>query len=115
MGGLKEGYGREILPNGDRYEGYFVKDTMHGPGEMRFSNGAVYRGEFRDGQQSGSGNFKTIVNNSILINYDGEFLNNCFHGKGVLKLDNGDVYEGQFTENMKHGYGTYKSGRGDYY
>lgn len=44
--GLKEGYGTQLLENGDKYEGEWMQDMRHGFGVLTFSNGEIYTGHF---------------------------------------------------------------------
>jgi hypothetical protein len=40
-----------IMPNGDVYKGNWKSDLRHGSGTCKFkSTGAIYRGEWREGQ-----------------------------------------------------------------
>ena len=48
---------------------------------MTYSNGDVYKGEFKAGKKE---------------------------GRGKLTLANGDIYDGEFKADMKEGHGTYQ-------
>jgi hypothetical protein len=39
---LKHGYGREMFPNGDVYEGQYTNDQPHGHGRYLWRNGVFY-------------------------------------------------------------------------
>ena len=47
--------------------------------------------------------------------YEGNFKNNKKHGYGVFKFSNGDVYEGNWINGLEHGYGVYTWSDGDVY
>ncbi|KAL8564625.1 hypothetical protein ACOMHN_032181 [Nucella lapillus] len=47
--------GKHILSNGDRYEGYWVRDKRHGHGELYCADGTLYVGQFADDMYHGEG------------------------------------------------------------
>ena len=51
--------GKEILPNGDIYEGDFKSNVAHGFGKEVLHDGEVYEGSFENGQYNGHGVFTT--------------------------------------------------------
>lgn len=73
----RHGYGTYIWKDekskGQKYEGYFVKNLMHGKGTMTFSNGDKYVGEFK---------------------------NDKYHGEGTYYFSNGTVLEGMFENGL---------------
>ena len=38
------GHGRLIFNNGDRYDGEFIENKMHGAGRLRFHDGGIFQG-----------------------------------------------------------------------
>jgi len=44
------GYGRQILPNGTYYEGYFKDGVYSGEGKLVYLNGTVNQGIFENGE-----------------------------------------------------------------
>ena len=64
-----------------KFDGYIVKGKYHGPCDIIYSNGDIYKG--------------TMVNGNI-------------SGKGKIIYKNGDIYEGGFLNNMRMGEGNYK-------
>lgn len=56
---LKErhGFGETILPNGDRYRGYYEHSLRNGHGVYLFKSGARYEGSWKDGVKEGHGKF----------------------------------------------------------
>ena len=54
--GLKQGFGRyTYYSSGDKYEGEWQNDQLHGQGTYTYSCGEVYRGEYRSGKKHGLG------------------------------------------------------------
>jgi hypothetical protein len=56
---FKDGYGKYIFSNGDVYEGYFCKGSMHGMGLMTEANGLKHKGNWRKGKYIGKGKTST--------------------------------------------------------
>lgn len=57
VNGLKEGAGQETYGNGIRsYIGFFKDGKYNGSGQLKESDGSLYRGEFKDGLKDGQGN-----------------------------------------------------------
>jgi hypothetical protein len=76
--GRRQGKGLMVYENGNKYEGTFLDDLMHGYGRI-------------DGA---SGNY-----------YIGEWINNFVDGQGKYVYANGDVYVGSFKAGARCGYG----------
>eukprot|EP00668_Euglena_longa_P000749 GGOE01000906.1.p1 GENE.GGOE01000906.1~~GGOE01000906.1.p1 ORF type:complete len:352 (-),score=90.58 GGOE01000906.1:231-1286(-) len=86
--GSKEGRGTlEISQTGDRYEGQFVGDKMHGQGVYYFQ-----------AKRSEAGL-------RVEVRYEGTFYNDRIDGYGTMFYDNGDRHEGFWTDNRAHGLG----------
>ena len=51
---MRHGWGVEIWPNGNRYEGDYDKDRMHGKGKM-VTGAGTYEGAYKDGFKHGTG------------------------------------------------------------
>ena len=52
-------------PNGERYDGTWLRNNMHGPGWWRFTNGKVRSGEWKNNEHSrwtGPEQFETQMN-----------------------------------------------------
>ena len=60
-----------MCDNGDKYEGSFLNDMLHGEGIYSYANGDCYRGEF---------------------------MNDLPHGHGVYILANGNIYSGKWEK-----------------
>lgn len=66
----KHGFGKQIFPNGNFYEGHWKNGMMEGEGKLVLTTGEIYFGSFVKGKR---------------------------HGKGKLIFTaSGDVYEGDW-------------------
>jgi hypothetical protein len=73
-----------VDPYGDQgeFEGELNASNLpHGTGVMKYSDGRVYNGEWKDGR---------------------------WHGKGRAAFSNGDVFDGMYCEDQRHGLGIYQ-------
>ena len=66
---------------------------------LTYSNGDVYKGEFKAGKKEGRGKL-TLANGDI---YDGEFKADMKDGRGTYTSANTDVekYEGEWKGNVR--------------
>lgn len=66
------------MPNGDFYEGEWIKGTQirNGKGTLYLKSGVIY---------------------------EGEFVNNLYHGKGKLNYLDGRIYQGEFLNGNVEG------------
>ncbi|WP_028670446.1 C13 family peptidase [Saccharospirillum impatiens] len=103
------------FPNGQTYDGDFVRQRFEGKGTLTFGNRTVYEGEFRAGKMEGEGRMSTadstvyegtfnadrLTRGTITANdgsvYQGELSNWRPHGEGRLVEADGEVVEGQFA------------------
>ncbi|CAG9333888.1 unnamed protein product [Blepharisma stoltei] len=109
--GNRQGYGKITFFNGDKYDGYWKDDNMHGIGIYFWKEGGRYEGEFHDGKMQGHG--KRIYPSGNI--YEGDLVNNKKEGKGSMKFKNGDQYEGDWKDDDMHGEGIYSWSTGDVY
>ena len=79
-GDCDNGYGTWVYSNGDKYEGTWVNQKMHGQGTYYYKNGNIYKGGFK---------------------------NNMLDGTATFTAHNGDKYVGQYKKNEMEGEGTY--------
>ena len=107
--GIREGRGKLILSNEDRFEGNFVKGKLEGYGKFISKDGEVYEGEFINGIPNGKG-YKKYKDFS---EYEGNFTNGKENGFGIKKWKNGEIYEGEFLDGLKSGKGkhSFKDGQ----
>ncbi|XP_065056744.1 radial spoke head 1 homolog [Rhopilema esculentum] len=103
--GNRHGFGTAHLPNGDIYEGQYVRGKRQGKGVYKFHNGAKYEGDYFAGNKHGLGTM-TYPDGS---KYEGSWENNTKHGQGIYAYINGDIYDGFWVEDQKHGRGVYKN------
>lgn len=76
--GIANGIG--VAKGIDSYEGQFKKGLPHGNGIMRYSNGSIYEGKWKNGKRSGEGVFTgTIEGNKIV--QEGIWKADKFEGK----------------------------------
>ena len=72
-----------------------------GEGTLRFTDGALYHGNFRGGKFNGTGTL-TYPDGSV---YRGRFRDQLQDGKGLLTDAEGNRYEGQWQAGKRHGEG----------
>jgi hypothetical protein len=99
---------------GEVFEGVVDPSTKkrHGKGTLKWPNGNVYFGDWKDSSMSGKGTFFYAVENDV---YRGEFRDDKKHGTGRYEFANGNFYEGQFAIDKRHGTGKYSWTCGDSY
>jgi hypothetical protein len=106
--GQPHGHGRFIYAYGnEEYVGPFfngLRDTTHtdarATGQMRFGNGDVYIGEWREGKKEGTGTMKWAFGDK----YEGEWLADKMHGQGSIfyHVDK-STYQGKFELGKRMG------------
>jgi len=92
------------------YEGQLKYDLPNGYGVRRFSNGNVYKGQFRKGFAHGYGNL-VYKKNPDLIEYTGGWKKGKKSGFGKLSLSNSSRLEGHWQNDFMV-YGEYFSADG---
>ena len=107
---LKNGKVKKTYDNGDKYEGDFKDDKKHGKGKYTWADGTIYEGDFKDDKKHGKG---TYTRSGVV--YEGDFKDDKKHGKGKMTYANGDVYEGDYVEGEEHGKGKITYHEGDVY
>ena len=70
--------------------------------EQQYDNGAIYRGQFRNGLQHGTGTY-TLPNG---YEYTGQWVDGQIMGEGRATFPDGSVYEGAFVAGKPNGQGT---------
>ncbi|KAK7904907.1 hypothetical protein WMY93_017514 [Mugilogobius chulae] len=89
-----------------------VTENDNGLGTMKWSDGRLYTGNFKNGLEDGYG--ECFMPNKTLNKadcYQGHWKDGQIHGFGKYKYATGEVYEGCFFESQRHGYGMLSSGR----
>jgi hypothetical protein len=108
---LYEGIGM-LKTNDYTYVGDFVGGRREGQGQLSWSNGDVYKGEWRFDLYHGRGVFTLAKKGEI---FEGVFAQGQY-SQGKYTYASGDVYEGQFKQGLRSGRGTYRyAGSGEVY
>ena len=114
-GDKKEGYGVQLFPNGDKYEGSWMNNQRSGKGTYwKKFNGKLrreYTGDWNEDHIHGKGTFFYPSNDR----YDGFWEMDKKKGDGRMIYQNGDIYEGQWNSDKRNGYGVLTKRNGDYY
>ncbi|XP_056286802.1 alsin isoform X2 [Pseudoliparis swirei] len=94
------------------YEGRWVAGKPDGSGVLKWPDGRIYTGAFRNGLEDGFGEFvapnKTLDKND---QYLGHWKEGKMHGLGTYRYASGEVYDGSFQDSMRHGHGVLRSGK----
>ncbi len=85
---------------GDRVRGF----VPHGRGVMKYENGSVYSGQWRDGRMHGNGAMRWEDGSR----YSGNWVHGKREGYGSYHWPWGDSYVGGWKDNRMHGQGTYR-------
>ncbi|KAL7865516.1 hypothetical protein SRHO_G00107630 [Serrasalmus rhombeus] len=94
------------------YSGRWLSGKPHGKGMLKWPDGRVYCGTFKNGLEDGFGDY--MMPNKTFNKYDrykGHWKEGKMHGFGTYWCATGEVYEGSFRENQRHGHGMLSSGR----
>ncbi|XP_043097175.1 alsin isoform X2 [Puntigrus tetrazona] len=94
------------------YEGRWVSGKPHGRGVVKWPDGRMYTGTFKNGLEDGFGDY--VVPNKNLNScdhYQGQWKDGKMHGFGTFRYASGEIYEGSFQDNMRHGHGMLRSGK----
>ncbi|RXN33518.1 alsin-like isoform X1 [Labeo rohita] len=94
------------------YEGRWVSGKPHGRGVVKWPDGRMYTGAFKNGFEDGFGDY--VVPNKNLNtcdHYQGQWKDGKMHGFGTFRYASGEIYEGSFQDNMRHGHGMLRSGK----
>jgi len=85
--------------NGAIYSGGWKDGTPHGQGTYTYADGDKYVGEHRDGKRDGLGVFIFNTNNGI--RYVGEWKADLLNGQGIIYDANQRITQSGFYENSK--------------
>jgi hypothetical protein len=100
----KNGIGVEVLPDGAVYRGQFRQGQRQGTGALTSPNHARFAGDFEADLKHGKGLEEWPDGHY----YHGMYVQGRAHGKGYMGHSQlGDSYEGQFANGKRHGEGTY--------
>ncbi|XP_023817178.1 alsin isoform X3 [Oryzias latipes] len=94
------------------YEGGWVSGKPHGSGVLKWPDGRIYTGTFKNGLEDGFGEFlapnKPLNKNDC---YQGHWKDGKMHGPGTYRYASGEVYDGSFQDGVRHGHGMLRSGK----
>ncbi|XP_034407807.1 alsin isoform X2 [Cyclopterus lumpus] len=94
------------------YEGRWLAGKPDGSGVLKWPDGRIYTGAFKNGLEDGFGEFvapnKTLHKND---QYLGHWKDGKMHGLGTYRYASGEVYDGSFQDGMRHGHGMLRSGK----
>lgn len=94
------------------YQGRWLAGKPNGRGVLKWPDGRIYTGAFKNGLEDGFGEY--VVPNKILNksdHYQGHWREGKMHGHGIYRYATGEVYEGSFRDNVRHGHGVLRSGK----
>ncbi|XP_051009824.1 alsin [Acomys russatus] len=94
------------------YNGRWLSGKPHGRGVLKWPDGKIYSGMFRNGLEDGYGEYR-IPNKALNKedHYIGHWKEGKMCGQGVYSYASGEVFEGCFQDNMRHGHGLLRSGK----
>ncbi|XP_021591348.2 alsin isoform X3 [Ictidomys tridecemlineatus] len=94
------------------YDGRWLSGKPHGRGILKWPDGKMYSGLFRNGLEDGYGEYR-IPNKALNKedHYVGHWKEGKMCGQGVYSYASGEVFEGCFQDNMRHGHGLLRSGK----
>ncbi|KAI5628041.1 alsin, partial [Silurus asotus] len=93
------------------YDGRWLSGKPHGRGTLKWPDGRVYCGTFKNGLEDGFGDCVMPNKSNKYDRYKGHWKEGKMHGFGTYWYATGEVYEGSFQENLRHGHGMLSSGR----
>lgn len=111
---VREGNGVMKYANGELYEGLWKNNKRHGEGFFTTPSGYKYNGNWADDDVCGKGNETFPCKSAYDCNFEGGFP----EGQGVLLFTpkvNDYRYEGEFHDGLRHGKGTIFYENGDTY
>uniref|UniRef100_A0A3Q2ZTX7 Alsin Rho guanine nucleotide exchange factor ALS2 a n=1 Tax=Kryptolebias marmoratus TaxID=37003 RepID=A0A3Q2ZTX7_KRYMA len=97
-----------------QYSGGWLAGRVHGRGTMKWPDGRMYKGNFKNGLEDGYG--ECVMPHKVQDKpdtYQGQWREGRIHGFGKYKYASGEVYEGCFCNGQRHGYGMLSSGKLD--
>ncbi|XP_075386445.1 alsin isoform X2 [Tenrec ecaudatus] len=94
------------------YDGRWLSGKPHGRGVLKWPDGKMYSGMFRNGLEDGCGEYR-IPNKALNKedHYVGHWKEGRMCGQGIYSYASGEVFEGCFQDNMRHGHGLLRSGK----
>jgi hypothetical protein len=103
QGRLPHGIGIMKYTDGRVYQGGWKNGQWHGEGRATFSNGDTFEGVYHEDQRHGQGWYKWSDGRE----FKGGFVNDQRSGHGEYNWPDGARYVGEFQNGLRHGEGTY--------
>jgi hypothetical protein len=100
---LPHGIGIMKYSDGRIYQGGWKNGQWHGDGRASFSNGDMFMGLYHEDQRHGEGWYKWSDGRE----YKGGFVNDQRAGHGIYVWPDGARYIGEFQNGLRNGEGTY--------
>ena len=107
-GDCEMGTGIMKYKSGAVYIGEWWNGEMNGEGTLIWSDGSVYTGQFKHGMYHGNGTYLSMSDSEDLTLYTGDFYEEVPDGFGTKIFKNGNVYVGDFKEGRMSGFGVLK-------
>ena len=76
-------------------------DCINGFGEYKYPTGAIYKGQWKDGQRSGKGETTSLNGEQ----YTGNYEDDSRSGYGIYVFPSGETYSGEWKNSSRHGFG----------
>lgn len=87
---------------GNVYNGFVVNGVYEGHGEMTYTNGKTYEGEWKLGKRNGYGVLKSKNNT---VEYEGQWKEDKRHGHGTTYYFLGGKHVGEYANDIPYGKG----------
>lgn len=110
-GNCNEGQGIFRFTDGALYRGEFTAGKFEGKGAITYPDGSAYTGQFRQQLQHGSGTLTDGLGNR----YSGMWRAGKRHGKGTIAYADGSTLSGTWLDDKLRGEVAYKYANHDYY
>ena len=111
--GKREGRGIIKWDNGDLYNGEWKNDKKEGKGIYCYNNGQRYEGDWYEDKKEGRGIYYWNNGEFQGDRYEGEWRDDNYEGKGIYYYNDGSKYEGDFKKGKREGKGVYYYSNGD--
>ena len=107
-GDCEMGIGIMKYESGAVYIGEWWNGEMNGEGTLIWADGSVYTGQFKHGMYHGNGTYLSMSESEDMTLYTGDFYEEVPDGSGTKVFKNGNVYVGDFKDGRMSGFGVLK-------
>ena len=109
---MRNGKGDLFFTNGNHYSGQFRNNKMHGQGQLfHKKEESTYKGSFKNSLPDGYG----VQITKDGYSYKGYYKRGKYHGKGTLVYYDKSYYVGEFKNGIREGKGTMHYSNDDIY